>query len=317
LAVAFGQDVTLWRGDPISEELESMNVKGLNFLVKTQASNGSWTSQGGGDQVGSVGVAVLAMLAHGDDPNTGPYSESIRKGLDFILKTANSQNGYIGSSMYNHGFATLALAEAYGHVDDPRIGPALEKAVKLILTSQAQNPYGAWRYSPESRDADTTVSGAQMVALLAARNAGIGVPEKAIDRGLQFFRQTQGGDGGFGYTSPDGGSSPRAAIGTLVFALAKRKNSQELKAGFRYLKQVGTSDRGSGHLHYFLYYAAQAYFHSDMESWKTWREANRQQLAASQGSDGGWTGSEGRVFATAAALLSLALEYRYLPIYER
>jgi len=34
------------------------------------------------------------------------------------------------------------------------------------------NTFGAWRYSPESKDADTTVSGAQMVALFAARNAG-------------------------------------------------------------------------------------------------------------------------------------------------
>ena len=67
--------------------------------------------------------------------------------------------------MYNHGFATLALAESYGAVNDDRLGPALQKAVRLILTSQEANPTKAWRYSPDARDADTTVSGAQMVAL--------------------------------------------------------------------------------------------------------------------------------------------------------
>ena len=33
--------------------------------------------------------------------------------------------------------------------------------------------------------------------------------------------------------------------------------------------------------------------------------------------NGGWTGNFGGSFATSASLLSLALNYRYLPIYER
>ena len=98
--------------------------------------------------------------------------------------------------MYNHGFSTLALAEAYGQVQDERIGPALQKAVDLILSSQSQNPNGAWRYAPDSPDADTTVSGAQMVALFAARNAGIGVPDAAIQKALRFFAECQTPDGG-------------------------------------------------------------------------------------------------------------------------
>ena len=58
-------------------------------------------------------------------------------------------------------FATLALAELYGAVDDPRVGPALQRAVTLILEAQKRNQKGAWRYRPESNDADTTVSGGQ------------------------------------------------------------------------------------------------------------------------------------------------------------
>jgi hypothetical protein len=260
---------------------------------------------------------VLAILAHGDDPNSGPYSTTVKKGLGYILKAQRSDNGYIGSSMYNHGFATLALAESYGSVNDDRIGPALKKAVSLILTSQASNPYGGWRYSPESRDADTTVSGAQMVALFAARNAGITVPDKALATGLRFYRQCQGGDGGFGYTSAGGSSAPQASIGVLVFGLAKQKNTPEFKSGIRYLQQVENSDNSSGYQHYFMYYAAQAYFHADMELWRKWNKRNLEYLTASQDANGAWSGSNGQTFSTSASLLSLALNYRFLPIYER
>ena len=97
----------------------------------------------------------------------------------------------MGQSMYHHGFAMLGLAEAYGAVDErnlwpdgkgPRsIGQALELAVRAAVTSQKKNSLGGWRYSPDANDADTSVSGAVLVGLLAARNAGIEVPD-AVDR---------------------------------------------------------------------------------------------------------------------------------------
>ena len=83
-----------------------------------------------------AGLAVVSLLAHGDDPNFGPYTAPIHRGLDYLLKHQDQKTGYIGPSMYNHGFATLALAESYGAVNDARLGPALQKAVRLILTSQ-------------------------------------------------------------------------------------------------------------------------------------------------------------------------------------
>ena len=57
--------------------------------------------------------------------------------------------------------------------------------MRCIVTSQDQNPHGAWRYQPTAKDADVSVSGAMLVALLAARNAGIGVPDSNIERALQ------------------------------------------------------------------------------------------------------------------------------------
>jgi uncharacterized protein YfaS (alpha-2-macroglobulin family) len=217
--------------------------------------------------------------------------------------------------MYHHGFATLALAEAYGVVDDPRLGPTLKKAVDLILYSQSQNSFGAWRYSPESVDADTTVSGAQMVALFAARNAGIAVPEEAIQKGVRFYLQCQGGDGGIGYTNPGGGNNTRTAIGALVLELARRKETPAFKAAVSFLRRDPFEQLE--HPFYFEYYAAQAFFQADPKLWQDWNEVNAKRLADSQNADGSWDGNQGRTFSTGAALLSLALNYRFLPVYER
>ena len=175
----------------IPVEVDRMYVNGLKYLVSIQQDDGTFRATGTSDQYGSqpgvVGLAVVAILAHGDDPNSGPYALAIKRGLNLILKNQNSRTGYIGSSMYNHGFGALALAEAYGQVRDPRLGPALQKATELILNAQKRSRAGAWRYSPESTDGDTTVSGANLVALFAARNAGVYVPQPSIDKALQFY----------------------------------------------------------------------------------------------------------------------------------
>ena len=220
-AQVFGKTI----GEPVPPEVERMYKKGLDYLVKNQQPNGTWGSDYYSREPGVVGLAILALLAHGEDPNYGPYASTVKKAIDYILKQQNSSTGMIGSSMYNHGFAALALAEVYGAVNDPKIGPALEKAVKLLLSSQARNPFNSWRYSPSGRDADTTAAGACMVALFAARNAGIGVPQSALDKGMDYYKRCQSTDGGFGYTSPGGSNTPRTAIGTLKFMLWVRKRN--------------------------------------------------------------------------------------------
>jgi hypothetical protein len=311
---ANAQELFIEKSDIAPKEVERIYVKGLQYLARNQTMEGNWKDMPYGGEPGVVGFSVLSFLAHGDDPNFGPYSQPIRRGLDFILKQQNSKTGYIGKTMYNHGFATLALAEAYGVVDDPRLGPALQKAVQLILTSQANNPLGAWRYAPEANDADTTVSGSQMVALFAARNAGVAVPEEAIEKGLKYFGKMQTPEGGFGYSSPSGPNAARTAIGCLILALAKEKNSKSFQSAFDFLKKTQPDQN---YAQYYLYYASQAYFQASPQAWQVWNRKNIAGLKSTQSAEGSWDGQFGSTFATSASLLSLALNYRFLPIYER
>ena len=84
--------------------------------MQSQLAGGNFKDKPYGTSPAVAGLAVVAMLAHGDDPVHGPYSGPIKRGLNFIVSRQNKTTGYIGTTMYNHGFATLALAEAYAAV---------------------------------------------------------------------------------------------------------------------------------------------------------------------------------------------------------
>jgi prenyltransferase beta subunit len=311
-----GQDLFEQSNDSLVQEIDETYRKGLQFLAESQEEAGCWTDSSYGSQPGVVGMTILAFLARGDDPEFGPYRLYVKRAMDFLLKQQNQETGYIGSSMYNHGFATLALAEAYGLTNDLRLGPALEKASKLIVSSQKSNPKGGWRYSPDSQDADSTISGAQLVALFAARNAGIKVPEEAIEKGKAFLLSCQDTNGGFGYTAASGANLPRSAIGSLILSLAKDTNTDAYRNSVEFLKE-NSPFGDQGHKYYSLYYTSQAMFRASPSMWNTWNSQNFKRLQSTQTENGSWNGNYGQTFATSAALLSLALNYRYLPIYER
>lgn len=302
--------------DAVPAEVERAYKKGLKFLASTQKTDGSWPDSQG-RQPGVVGLAILAFLAHGEDPQNGPYAKNIQKAVDFLIKSQKKENGYIGNSMYNHGFATLALAECYGMMDDKRIAPALKSAVKLILSAQKRNPKKAWRYGPDDRTADTTVAGCQIVALLGARNAGVPVPDQALDDALKYMASCRGSNGSYGYTSKSGGRLTLTAIGSLCLSLAKKKDDPAFPTITKYLKRQ-MSGQGHHYRFYHEYYMSQALFHADHEAWKKWNAQNIKLMTASQQIDGKWSdGTMGITGATSGALLSMALNYRFLPIYEK
>lgn len=315
LAPAAGQDLPRRPDDPIPTQLETVYERGLAYLAKSQGEDGSWSDQTGSEP-GVVGLCVTAFLAHGEHPNHGTYAPNIRRGLGFILSQQQEGNGYIGNSMYNHGFATLALAESYGMVDDPRIATALADAVGLILNAQKRNPAGGWRYTPDSRDADTSVSGCQLVALLGARNAGVPVPDEAIRKGLAYMARCRETDGSYGYTSSNGGKPTLTAVGLTCLALAKERQGEGFASSIDYLRE-NLNFRERHYPYYFEYYMAQALFHSDTEAWEEWNSTNLRYLSTLQRADGSWPGNKGESFNTSAALLSLAVNYRFLPIYEK
>ena len=211
---AAAQLPTMRTGDAIPRDMREIYDRGLQYLVSKQSANGEWA--GGGEQgPGVTGMCLMVLLASGEDPNFGLYASNARRAVKSIVSQQNASTGILGQSMYHHGFGMLGLAEAYGAVDDRdlwsgeakhrSIGQALELAVRAAVTSQKKNSLGAWRYSPDSTDADTSVSGAVLVGLLAARNAGIEVPDESIDKAINYYVKMTSSAGQVGYSGGFGG----------------------------------------------------------------------------------------------------------------
>ena len=172
---------------------------------------------------------------------------------------------------------------------------------------------------PTSNDADTSVTGAVLMGLLAARNAGVEVPDECIDKALEYFRSNTSDSGFVAYSGGIGGmgeSMNRSAIATLVFSVGKRREWPEFQATLNHIG--GRLDHHeTGHPFYFRYYMAQALFQGDVESWEKWKQENVLVLREMQQDDGSIPANHGPAYGTAMSLLSLALDYRFLPIYER
>ena len=218
--------------------------------------------------------------------------------------------------MYTHGYATLALAKAKEKVKDPRLKPrldaALQKAVDLILAAQKRNRQHAWRYSPESTDADVCVTGCILHALFAARESGIKVPQEPIDKGLQFLIRCQGRDGGFGYTSRSGSNLPRTAIAVTMLALNGLQKKTAFHKGMEYLT-AKEKEQGAlrGHYYYYqIYYASRAMYHGRPEEWQKWNQANFQRLQETHLANGSWDGTFGPSLTTCFALLSMTPSFK-------
>lgn len=296
--------------------------RGLAYLAAQQHEDGSYPGLQFERHVGTTALACLAFMSHGDLPGRGTYGANVARGLDFILRNAQP-TGLIAAEvshgpMYGHGFATLFLGEVYGQTSDPRVRGALIKAVRLIIATQ--NREGGWRYQPVANDADISVTICQIMALRSARNAGIKVPKKTIDKAVEYVRKCQNPDGGFRYMLHSGSSAfPRSAAGVASLYYAGIYQDQAIDRGLKYLLQF-TPGKQPHTAHYFYghYYAVQAAYLAGGRYWRTWYPAIRTELLGRQDSAiGAWEGQAGKPYGTAMALIILQMPNRYLPIFQR
>ena len=326
----FAQRPNQVRGDEITPQQQAAVEKGLEYLASHQAANGSFGSSYGESDghAGITALAGLAFMSSGSLPGRGKYGENVAKCLDYIMNSAQS-SGLVSADnahgvMYGHGFATLFLGEIFGMTGNEEVKEKLKKAVRLI--EQTQNSEGGWRYNPVPMDADISVTIAQIMALRAARDAGIKVEKSVIEMAIKYVRSCQNPDGGFSYQANQGAGSafPRSAAGVASLYYAGIFEGSDLKRGLDYLKQATAPAGGdrfgaemSSFYFYGHYYACQAMFLAGGEYWAGYYPAVRDQLINRQNkATGAWTGEAGEDYATAMALIVLQMPNRYLPVFH-
>jgi hypothetical protein len=197
------------------------------------------------------------------------------------------------------------------------IAKSLELAIACSAEARKKNKFGGWRYSPDATDADTSVSGAVLMGLFAARNAGMDVPDEVINGGMDFMRRSTATDGSVAYTgglANMGGSLNLTAISSLVGAISKTKDTEQYKGAIKKLVDNMGEPASSNYVEYFRYYAAQSLFQGDYQAWQKWNDKTIRELKQSQKDDGSFNSGP---YETGMSLLALALNYRLLPIYER
>jgi hypothetical protein len=298
--------------------------RGLAFLANSQEQDGSFGGRGLGRNPAIVGVAGMAFLSGGSTPGRGPYGEACQRCVDYLIEHTQP-SGFIAvqdeashGPMYGHGFATLFLAEAYGMSPRPELRDKLASAVRLIVA--AQNAEGGWRYQPTPVDADISVTICQIMALRAARNAGIHVPTDTVDRCLEYVKRCQRADGGFGYNVMDQSSLfPRSAAGVVALYSAGVYEGDSIERGLAYLEAQppGGAINASPHFFYGQYYAVQAMWQAGGDRWSRWYPLVRDVLLAQQRADGSWPDGNGPHYATAMALVVLQIPNNALPIFQR
>lgn len=321
-------------------ELTRAVDRGLAWLRREQLSDGSWLSPYYGKNHGIVSLALLAFLARGHEPGRGPCGDVIDRGIGWVLR--NHEGALLvrdlsrasHGPMYSHGITTLLLGEVIGmvserHPEHDRLVRDHRDAVNLIL--RAQNlpkrrwDLGGWRYLPDALESDLSVTGWQLLALRAARETGLPVPAKNIAAAVSYIRACAHPGGAFVYQpgeAPD--TIGLTGTGVLALEICGEHGSALARRGGDWL--LAHPLRWEGKFFYYgAYYGTHAMYQLGGEHWKRWKPVAESLLLEKQAASGSWPlppgasleAQAGPVYATAMAILALAVEFRYLPIYQR
>ena len=332
--------------------------RALDWLAKEQAQqpDGSLPTTGARQEapLAITALSALAWMASGSTPERGPHGAPLAAAIDYLLGRVeldpdSKVSGYIAdgrdklSRMHGHGFATLALAEAYAMSPRSPRGRRIERALKLAISriEASQGAEGGWYYSPErSLEHEGSVTIALVQALRAARNSGLRVNPAVIKQAVEYVRRSQAEDGSFRYAIGHKETSvalTAAAISTLN--ATGIYSGKEVLRGYdsvqrdliervcwfltsRFPIPWTRSETDSIKFAFPVYerlYLAQAFWqHPDSALFERWFEAERELLLSSQESSGAWLDPRfGASYATATNALVLALPESLLPIFQR
>ncbi|WP_417739787.1 prenyltransferase/squalene oxidase repeat-containing protein [Rosistilla oblonga] len=324
-----------------SDASEQAVEAALDWLVAHQQNNGSWDfdlshapcngqcrnprSNPDGQatpKTAATGLALLPFLGAGYTHRSGKHAETVSRGLYYLrsqLRDAAVGRELMHGSMYGHGIATLAVAEAYAMTKDEDLVDMLRDLQSFIV--MAQHEKGGWRYNP-GQPGDMTITGWQIMALKSCQIGGLPFPTSVHSRAEDFVTSLGSQQGSrFGYLEPVAEATPTAVGLLLQMYLSKPPGDAAIMEGCHYLYELGPSKTNV----YFNYYATMTLHHARYYGFPEWNAKLRDYLVKTQSRRGHEVGSwhftdrfgnvGGRLYSTAMCALVLETYYRYLPLW--
>jgi hypothetical protein len=325
-----------------AKALAAARAKGLDWLTKNQAQNGSW---GNTYSIAVTSFACLAYLSAADEPFTEARGKALVKGLQFLL--ANQKDGQFAgqghSWIHGQGFATLALCEAYGRSLFCKVKPDLDmkkaravvtKAIQVIQKNQSHS--GGWWYQPgdpNNHEGSTTVCAVQ--AIVSADNFGIPIDEKVLDKGFAYLKKSQTKEGGFNYRLGDGSNMKEGTCGDLAtLGLMKKFDTTVMLKGYQFLQKIGPQVISAERFPFYGHFygcMGMMLLGQEFDADKAFREKTAAYIVGAQKdviswqqADGSWplrgfitAAQENTGYSTAFATLTLWVPESRLSIYNR
>lgn len=246
-----------------SVEAERAILLALRWLQRTQAADGSWSTDAvdgvaehNGARPAMTGLALLAFLAHGDTPASPEFGPAVDQALRWLLDHQRANGSFEGADEHEYcqPIATYALCEAFALTARPDVGAAARRSVACIV--KGQNPRALWSYNfdvrprPDARNAgvprdELAFTGWCLQAIRSAGLVGLDVPgldearRKAV-QGLRSLAQAgASGSGMLGYArGPANASLAAHYVGALGLGMGAKVDVEASRQALQGLKHV-------------------------------------------------------------------------------
>ncbi len=315
----------------VSPEARKSIDKGMQWLLTAMKRDGSVGPDIGlAPDIASTAIVGLALLSQGNTPQGGPNYITLRKLLDYMVRTVralpNNDDPIRPETLVQRKIgrnadlflAALFLGQVLGEntereIDD-NVRTALEKLVRII--SKAQGKDGTWGEQSWAPILGTVLG---WESLRTARSAGLKVEASAQAAGKALHGKLKVGPVNTGDWMQD--FYKNASSIRVLYALNYREDAAFKTVVSRIIKTAQEDPRlftqagGEEYLAFFFVTECMLQEQKNAE-WRKWYPTVRDKVIAVQNADGSWTGHHcirDRTFCTACALLTLMAPDLHLP----
>ncbi len=318
---------------PSAESLASSRAKATEFLIASQQSDGSWTSE---KQPGITGLVTFALLEGGVKPDHPAVTKALKHLTAYVQPDGGIYHPETGHKNYETSITLLAFraANTNGQYD-----ALLKKAVEFLRGIQwdeaegadpSQPAYGGQGYGRSKRpDLSNTA-----FFLEALKSSGVAPEDEAMQRALVFISRCQNlesennttefaskvNDGGFYYTPAGGGNSQAgntaegglrsyasmtyAGLKSMIYAGLK-EDDPRVKAATSWIRKNYTVTENPGLGQQGVYYYHQTFakalsamkvdqFEAADGTKHDWRKELAEHLFQTQAANGSWLNKNDR-----------------------